>query len=218
MMQRSKESDLTISALLFAMRCIAEGDLGALARMHFGADEVEALKQLSIADLYRADSLSAHCLNITLDRDVYWPLVNHIKRNRAMESTIEALIVADAPKEIFGKYFGMGSREYAARRKAIGLSSGVGRPPNLTETESQALWDSIQALGLSSEVDTLRAEELLQLHQVTGFPIRSIWRILCTWEEFGANSNNVQPRKLDRRFRDQSVSNTGNAGIKRCAT
>ena len=185
-MQRSKESDLTISALLFAMRCVAEGDLGTLARMRFGADEVEALKQLSIADLYRADSLSAHCLNISLDRDVYWPLVNHLKRNQVMESTIGALIAADAPKEVLGKYFGMGSREFVARRKAIGLFSGVGRPANLTEAEAQELWDAIQELGLSSEVDALKADEILQLHQVTGFPIRSIWRALRTWEEFGS--------------------------------
>jgi len=52
----------------YALRCLAEGDQIALRNMNFGPCEIEALWEMTLADLYRVESLRAHCLKIALNR------------------------------------------------------------------------------------------------------------------------------------------------------
>ena len=44
-MSATKEAELTTAVLLYAVRCLAEGDQHALRAMNFGAKEVEALHE-----------------------------------------------------------------------------------------------------------------------------------------------------------------------------
>ena len=57
----TKESELVMAVLLYAIRCLEEGDQHALRSMNFGPQEVAALRDINLADLYRAGSLQAHC-------------------------------------------------------------------------------------------------------------------------------------------------------------
>ena len=64
----TKESELVMAVMLYAIRCLSENDQHALRNMNFGPEEVAALRELNLADLYRVGSLQAHCLDIRLDR------------------------------------------------------------------------------------------------------------------------------------------------------
>ena len=44
-MQGTKEADLVVAVLLYAIRCLAEGDQAALRSMRFGPKEIEALRE-----------------------------------------------------------------------------------------------------------------------------------------------------------------------------
>ena len=48
----SKESDLVVAVLLYALRCVAEDDQHALRSMNFGPNEVAALREIfaSVSD------------------------------------------------------------------------------------------------------------------------------------------------------------------------
>ena len=78
----TKESDLVTAVLMYALRCLAEGDQAALRNMNFGPREIEALRGMTLGDLYRVESLRTHCLRIRLDRQVYWPMVDNLQRQR----------------------------------------------------------------------------------------------------------------------------------------
>ena len=78
----TKESELVMAVMLYAIRCLSENDQHALRNMNFGPEEVAALRELNLADLYRVGSLQAHCLDIRLDRNVYWPMLAHLRRER----------------------------------------------------------------------------------------------------------------------------------------
>ena len=96
-MSSNKEADLTSAVLLYAVRCLAEGDQQALRSMNFGPKELDALQGINLADLYRADALRVHCLKIDLDREVFWPMLAHLRHQRESEELQRTLIVADAP-------------------------------------------------------------------------------------------------------------------------
>ena len=127
-MNKTKEGDLVLAILIYAMRCLADGDWIALRQMQFGEKEVEALRQLNIADLYNAESLKAHCLSVVLNRSVFWNMIEHLVRQREDNDLLLDLMRKDAPYEMLHTFFGMTSREYAARRKNLSLTNGVGRP------------------------------------------------------------------------------------------
>ena len=46
-MSSSKEADLTTAVLLYAMRCLAEGDQQALRAMNFGPKELDGSKSFT---------------------------------------------------------------------------------------------------------------------------------------------------------------------------
>ena len=128
-MESTKESDLVTAVLMYAIRCLAEGDHVALQNMKFGPREIEALREMNVSDLYRVESLRAHCLDIALNRQVYWPMIDHLRVQRESEETLQSLIAADAPHEMLLILFGLNARDYGRLRRTLSVNPSVGRPP-----------------------------------------------------------------------------------------
>ena len=109
--KQSKEAQLTSAVMMYAQRCLQDGDQGALRDMNFGPSEIQALRDLDMADLCHLEHVRAHCLAVELNRDVYWPMLSQIKNRRASEELQHQLIVADAPLDMMQTFFGMSGRE-----------------------------------------------------------------------------------------------------------
>jgi hypothetical protein len=184
-MQGTKESDLVTAVLRYAMRCLAEGDQIALRNMNFGPREIEALREMTLADLYRVESLRAHCLKIALNREVYWPMVDHLRRQREAEETEQALIAADAPLDMIQTLFGLGSKEYSRLRRTLSVDPSVGRPPDADEQSTHLLWHAWDRRVDGEDNDLLSAAEYLELHTETGVSMRAIWNLTQRWSQYG---------------------------------
>jgi hypothetical protein len=184
-MSSNKEADLTTAVLLYAMRCLAEGDQQSLRAMNFGPKELAALKEMNLADLYRADVLRVHCLQIGLNRDVFWPMLNQLRHQRESEDLQRQFLVADAPLEMMQKLFGLSSREYTRWRRLLTLAPSVGRPPELNEADTHALWYAWQERIKGQENSVLSAADYLALQQQTGIGLRAIWVLVQRWETYG---------------------------------
>lgn len=181
----TKEADLVTAVLLYAMRCLAEGDQHALRAMQFGPKEIEALRELNLADLYRVGTLQAHCLAIRLDRDVFWPMIANLRATREAEELQRDLIEADAPLEMMRSLFGVGSREYTRLRRMLALEPAVGRPPEPDEETSHKLWRSLSAHLQPDADEALHPKQYLAVHEESGAPMRAIWNLAQRWFEYG---------------------------------
>ena len=184
-MQATKESDLVTAILMYALRCLAEGDQIALRNMNFGPREIEALREMTLADLYRVESLRAHCLRIALNRDVYWPMMDHLRQQREAEETEQALIAADAPLEMMQTLFGLGAKEYSRLRRTLSVEPSIGRPPEPDEESTHRLWHAWEKRVDSEEHDPLPAAGYLELYAETGVSMRAIWNLTQRWSQFG---------------------------------
>ena len=193
-MEGTKEADLVTAVLMYAMRCLAEGDQVALRDMNCGIKEIEALREMRVADLYRIESLRAHCLEIALNRQVYWPMIEHLSEQRAMEDTIQKLIVADAPQEMMQVLFGLSPRDYTRLRRILLVDPSIGRPPELDEASSHQLWEAWSSRVDGEESGLLTPAQYLMIHEVTGLSMRAIWGLTQRWAEYG-NLNG--PRDAD---------------------
>ena len=181
----TKEADLVTAVLLYAMRCLAEGDQHALRAMQFGPKEIEALRELNLADLYRVGTLQAHCLAIRLDRDVFWPMIANLRATREAEELQRDLIQADAPLEMMRSLFGVGSREYTRLRRMLALEPAVGRPPEPDEETSHKLWRALSAQLQPDADEALDPKQYLAVHEESGAPMRAIWNLAQRWLEYG---------------------------------
>jgi hypothetical protein len=184
-MEGTKEADLVTAVLMYAMRCLAEGDQAALRHMNFGVKEIEALREMRVADLYRVESLRAHCLEIALNRQVYWPMIDHLSEQRAMEDTIQALILADAPQEMMQVLFGLNQRDYTRLRRTLLVDPTVGRPPELDESSSHHLWEAWSGRVDGEASGLLHPEQYLAIHAETGLSMRAIWNLTQRWAQYG---------------------------------
>lgn len=181
----TKESDLVTAVLLYAIRCLAENDQHALRGMNFGPKEVAALREINLADLYRAGSLQAHCLDIQLNREVYWPMLAHLRRERESEELQRDLIQADAPLEMMRSLFGVGSREYTRLRQLLTADPAIGRPPEPDEATANALWHAWSARIDQDPETPLTAQDYLALGQAAGASQRAVWQLTRRWAEEG---------------------------------
>ena len=184
-MEGTKEADLVTAVLMYAMRCLAEGDQTALRHMNFGVKEIEALREMRVADLYRVESLRAHCLEIALNRQVYWPMIEHLSEQRALEDTIQALIIADAPQEMMQVLFGLNQRDYTRLCRTLSVDLAIGRPPELDEASSHRLWEAWSDRVDGEASGLLIPEQYLAIQAETGLSMRAIWNLTQRWAQYG---------------------------------
>ena len=184
-MNGTKEADLVTAVMLYAIRCLAEGDQPGLRAMGFGPEEITGLRELCLEDLYRAGSLKAHCLNIRLNRAVYRALLTHLRRERESTEVQRALVQADAPLAMMQSLFGVGAREYTQLRRAFNLAPSVGRPQEPDEATSHALWLAWSARADDDAPARLGPEDYLALHTETGASLRAIWNLIERWSGQG---------------------------------
>ena len=184
-MNGTKEADLVTAVMLYALRCLAEGDQPALRAMGFGPEEIAGLRELGLEDLYRAGSLKAHCLDIRLNRAVFRPWLAHLRREREATALQRDLMRADAPLEMMRNLFGMGAREYTRLRRSLALTPASGRPPEPDESTSHALWAAWSKRTADDGSARLEAADFLTLHVETGASLRAVWSQNERWSEQG---------------------------------
>lgn len=198
-MRGSKEADLVSAVIMYAIRCLAEGDLAALRNMKFGAREIEALREMCITDLHRIDSLRSHCLEIMLNRRVYWPMIHYLREKRKSEEGMLSLVALDAPREMLQTLFGVNSREYSRLRRALSIKPAVGRPPEPDEESSHRLWKAWKKRVDPEDPESLSPEDYLELHNEAGLTMRAIWTLTRRWAQYGMpdSASNGKPESME---------------------
>lgn len=184
-MSHSKEAELTTAVMTFALRCLKEGDQTALRDMNFGPAEVQALQEVSMGDLCHLESIRSHCLNVALNRDVYWPMLSQLKYLRESEGLQHDLIKADAPLDMMQTFFGMSGREYSKLRRTLLVEISTGRPAEPDEQEIEAIWKAWRARKEHLHDGLLPPEEYLEISRDTDLPVRAVWRQTRLGLDFG---------------------------------
>ncbi len=192
----TKEAGLVSSVLMYATRCLAEADWTALRAMRFGPREIEALREMSMADLYRIEALRGHCLEIRLDRQVWWQMIEHLRDQRKAEEALHSLVAADAPQEMLQLLFGIHARTYSRLRRNLSVDPSVGRPAEPDEESINRLW---QAWPGQEDDETLPDPQVyLRVHHETGIPMRAIWNLTQRWAKYGHPGSGTNPVQTGR--------------------
>ncbi|MDE0223715.1 MAG: STY4526/YPO1902 family pathogenicity island replication protein [Gammaproteobacteria bacterium] len=169
------------AVMLYANRCLGEGDLLALRGMGFGPLELEALGTLNLGDVQRAGALSAHCLEVRLDGALFRRVVDLLADMRKKEELQRSLIRADAPSDMMRALFGMASREYTQLRHVLDVESGVGRPADLDDDMENRLWSVLRGRLRADLERPLEPHEFLAVRDECGVSLRALWTYARRW-------------------------------------
>ncbi|MCY3884107.1 MAG: STY4526/YPO1902 family pathogenicity island replication protein [Gammaproteobacteria bacterium] len=181
-MIKTKEAELTSAVLMYAIRCIAEGDFAALRQMQVGNREIEAMKSIGIRDLFHAGSLRSHCVSIELNRDVFWSMIRYMKDQSEVDDHVQVLIERDAPFEMLREFYGMSTREYTRRRRERSDLTNAGRPHEPTDEEADRLWDEWHSVTEKDANGRLTdIGSYVSLSEKLSIPMRSIWLLTERW-------------------------------------
>ena len=176
-------ADLTLAILIYATGCLESGDWAVLRDMNFGPREIESLESLQLGEfLSIADRIDGHVLDIRLDRERFWLVLNEMKAERAIETLKTEMICREAPVDMMRHLFGMTDRQYTAMRRRFRCRRrGPGRPAEPDIETMDTIWAAWQRHLNGREPQS--AEEWLQLSDATGVDCRTLWRFIC-----GANA------------------------------
>lgn len=170
-----KAGDFVVALVIYAMRCIQDGETDTLAQMGFGPAEVASLAGLRFGDLKRIEKLKSHFLDIRVDRAAFADLIRRIRGDGFSTEWEHALIRADAPFDMMRCLFGTTNRAYRKLRQLFGVSS-VGRPREPSDAEAAALWRLIGRRLRGSGREVLLPADYLAISQQCGVPLRTVWR------------------------------------------
>ncbi|MCY3624194.1 MAG: STY4526/YPO1902 family pathogenicity island replication protein [Gammaproteobacteria bacterium] len=170
-----KAGELAVALVIYAMRCIEDGETEALASMGFGPSEVTALASLTFGDLKRIERLRRHCLDIKVDRQAFRAIIQRARADGLSTEWEHALIRADASFEMMRRLFGTSRRAYTNLRQVFGVSS-VGRPREPTGDEASRLWRAIQHRLRESGRHPLAPADYLAISRKCAVPLRTVWR------------------------------------------
>ena len=170
-----KAGDFVVALVIYAMRCVQDGETDTLARMGFGPAEVASLTALRFGDLKRIEKLRSNFLDIRVDRAAFADLIRRIRGDGFSTEWEHALIRAEAPFDMMRCLFGTTNRSYTKLRQLFGVSN-VGRPRVPTEAESAALWRLIGRRLRESGREVLLPADYLAISEQSGVPLRTVWR------------------------------------------
>ena len=170
-----KAGDFVAALVIYAMRCVQEGETDTLARMGFGPEEVASLAGLRFGDLKRIERLRSHYLDIRVDGAAFAEMIRRINGDGFSTEWEHALIRADAPRDMMRHLFGTTDRSYTKLRQLFGVSS-VGRPREPTEGEASAIWRTINRRLCESGREVLLPADYLAMSRQCGVPLRTVWR------------------------------------------
>ena len=156
------------------------------------------MREMSISDLYRIESLRVHCLHVGLDRQIYWPMMDHLRQQRESEETQQNLIAADAPMDMMHTLFGVSPREYSRVRRMLSVDPSVGRPREPDEESTHRLWHAWVERVADEKSGSLAPQVYLELHAETGLSMRAIWNLTQRWEQYGDVNNHKGPDTVQR--------------------
>ncbi|ENU0860846.1 DUF2857 domain-containing protein [Citrobacter amalonaticus] len=155
---------INYTILTDALHALKEGNLRHCEALGFTFDEMSALNQLSLDELFIVSQSSAPFVAVSVRHDVLCHLLALSRQEVQRQQQINRAILLGGSIALLNQYFGLTSNEVCLRRRLLGVSVPYGRTPEPDEETDAAIWQQWQ----QCRVDKLESPEALTaMMQVT---------------------------------------------------
>ncbi|KAA8995868.1 MULTISPECIES: DUF2857 domain-containing protein [Pectobacteriaceae] len=179
---------LNYAVLTDVLHALKEGNIRYCEALGFTYDEMNAINQLSLDELFIVSRASAQFMNVTIQHEVLRQILAQSRQEVLLQQQINRAICLGGSIELLNQYFGLSSNEISARRRLLGISISQGRtqiPDEDTDAEIWVRWqkrrpeniDSLNALDIMMQV----TEELSS--QDEGPSLTVVWNRITLCEK-----------------------------------
>lgn len=190
---------LNYAVLTNTLHALKEGDFHYCKTLGFTFDELNALNQLSLDELFTLSRASAQFMAVTIRHDVLQQILTLAHQEAQRQRQINRAIRLGGSIALLNHFFGLTSNEVCTRRRLLSVTIPYGRTPIPDETIDAEIWLSWQ----KNRHDSLDTSEALEaMMQVTeslssrekGPSLTAVWNRITLCEKEALNRRTSHAR------------------------
>lgn len=131
---------LNYAVLTDALHALKEGNIRHCEALGFTYNELEAINELSMDELFILSRASASFLHVTIQHEVLRQLLAQTRQETELQQRINRAISLGGSIELLSQFFGLSSSEISARRRFIGITISQGRTRIPDEETDARIW------------------------------------------------------------------------------
>ncbi|GKV80596.1 MULTISPECIES: DUF2857 domain-containing protein [Pectobacterium] len=190
---------LNYAVLTNALAALKEGNFRYCETLGFTFDELNALNQLSLDELFIVSRASAQFMSITVRHDALKQILALSRKETQRQQQINRAIRLGGSIALLNHFFGLTSNEVCTRRRLLGVTIPYGRTPIPDEAIDAEIWLSWQKKR-TENLDTPDALEAMM--QVTeslssgekGPSLTAVWNRITLCEKEALNRRTSHAR------------------------
>lgn len=179
-----------------ALHALKEGNIRHCEILGFTLDEINALDQLSLEELFTVNRAAIPFISITVRHDILHHLLAQAHQEYRRQQQIKRAIRLGGSIALLNHYFGLTSNDVCLRRRLLGVSVPYGRTPEPDEETDAEIWRQWQ----QCRVENLESHDaLMAMMQVTeallpktkGLSLTTVWKRIVLCEQEGAADRRI---------------------------
>ncbi|RWR02818.1 hypothetical protein ED28_05710 [[Pantoea] beijingensis] len=131
---------LNYAVLTDVLHALKEGNFHYCETLGFTFDEMHALNQLSLDELFAVSRASVQVMAVTVHHDALHQFLTLSRQELARQQQINRAITLGGSIALLNHYFGLTSNEVCIRRRLLGICVPHGRTPVPGETADAEIW------------------------------------------------------------------------------
>lgn len=190
---------LNYAVLTNTLHALKEGDFRYCKTLGFTFDELNALNQLSLDELFTLSRASAQFMAVTVRHDVLQQILTLAHQEAQRQRQINRAIKLGGSIALLNHFFGLTSNDVCPRRRLLGITVPHGRTPIPDEAVDAEIWLSWQ----KSRTENLETPDALEaMMQITealssrgkGPSLTAVWNriTLCEKEALGRRASHAR--------------------------
>ncbi|HCI5737140.1 DUF2857 domain-containing protein [Klebsiella michiganensis] len=189
---------LNYAVLTDALHALKDGNIRYCESLGFTFDEMNALNQLSLDELFIVSRSSAPFVAVSIRHDVFCHLLALSHQEVQRQQQINRAIRLGGSIALLNRYFGLTSNEVCLRRRLLGMSIPYGRTPVPDEETDAGIWRQWHKRRVENLDSPEALEAMMQVTEDLSFQHASpsltvVWHriTLCEQEASGREASHA---------------------------
>ncbi|MFE8114774.1 DUF2857 domain-containing protein [Brenneria goodwinii] len=178
---------LNYAVLTDALHALKDGNIRHCEALGFTFDEMNALNQLSLDELFILSRASAQFMAVSVRHDALRQLLALSRQEVQRQQQINRAIQLGGSIALLNRYFGLTSNEICVRRRLLGVAIPQGRTPIPDEQTDAEIWRQWQKRRVKNLESPEALTAMMQVTEAlsaatTGPSLTSVWNRITLCE------------------------------------
>ncbi|MFP1821033.1 DUF2857 domain-containing protein [Lonsdalea quercina] len=178
---------LNYAVLTDALHALKEGDIRHCEALGFTFDEMNALNQMSLDELFILSRASAQFMAVSVRHDALRQLLALSRQEVQRQQQINRAIRLGGSITLLNRYFGLTSNEICVRRRLLGIAIPQGRTPIPDEQTDAEIWRQWQKRRVKNLESPEALTAMMQVTEALSAPtagpsLTSVWNRITLCE------------------------------------